>query len=452
MYPVKWLLTIAYNIFCYSFFAGPKQAGRRVPAKKTVLATLLVCSFLLISPKAAFACKSICTCEDTANRELRKIIANEHDKSREHVTEQFELHRSNFWIAYFFNRHLKPDLQRMTRELSAGAMQHSFAIGSFLDAQNQLEAQQLLQRKTAQAHKNYHPSTSMCTFGTLTGSLASAEAQSVITKTTLAKRSLLRQFNYEDSIHAPDSVTANLRNRMSLFRDRYCDPRGEGGEIAALCENENNAETRNKDVNYAQTIGTPLTLSIDFTAADAENSPRNQDGIDVLALSANLFAHTALPVIPSAFLQEESKQPILLDIRQMVAKRAVAENSIYNIVAAKAQNSESAAANTNFLHNIMRDFGLDDEADIRKILGNNPSYYAQMEVLTKKLYQHPSFYVNLYDKPANIDRKSAAMQAIALMQSMDRFKGQLRSEAVLSVILEEDLREEQINIQNRLGN
>ena len=82
---------------------------------------------------------------------------------------------------------------------------------------------------------------------------------------------------------------------------------------------------------------------------------------------------------------------------------------------------------------------------------NQISYYAQMEMLAKRLYQRPEFYTGLYDKPANVKRISAAMQSIKLMMDRDIFESQLRSEAIMSMILELKVAEEQQNIENALG-
>jgi hypothetical protein len=96
----------------------------------------------------------------------------------------------------------------------------------------------------------------------------------------------------------------------------------------------------------------------------------------------------------------------------------------------------------------MKELGITEQEEIEKILGKKPSYFAQMEVLTKKLYQNPVFYTELYDKPANVARKGAALQAIGLMQDRDLYNSLLRSEAVLSVLLETMLMKEQEKIVN----
>ncbi len=74
-----------------------------------------------------------------------------------------------------------------------------------------------------------------------------------------------------------------------------------------------------------------------------------------------------------------------------------------------------------------------------------------MEVLTKKLYQNPMFYSELYDKPANVERKTVAMQAIELMQRRDMYRSVLRSEATLSVMLETALIEQQEKLSNEIA-
>ena len=119
-------------------------------------------------------------------------------------------------------------------------------------------------------------------------------------------------------------------------------------------------------------------------------------------------------------------------MRSIIAKRGVAENSFNAIVGLK---SEGTAGSKEFLYALLKDLGI-PEIEIPKILGENPSYDTQMNILTKKIYQNPNFYTNLYDKPANVARKNVAMQAIGLMQKFDTFKSHLRSEASLSILLE----------------
>jgi len=408
------------------------------------------CAIISFSPKSALAatCNDNCACVEALNPVLRQQIEQQHEQNRDHITDEFEKHEDEFWVGYLYGRHLRPMLSRMTRELSASAMQQAFAVGSFLDAQNQLATQRLLHIKQAEAHKDYQPSASVCVFGTVAKTLATAEWNSRLTRTTLIKRSQERQLNYDNSISDPSGSFSNVINRMTQFKDRYCNPNAEGGEAGVICESADNEASRDKDIDYTGLVDIPLTLDINF---DNPEEGENQDGIDALALSANLFGHTSLPVVPKALMPMVDKQTLLLDMREVVAKRSVAESSLYSMLARKTAGSKQAEGNAQFMYNIMKEFGVQDDEDIAKILGERPSYYAQMEILTKKLYQNPSFYINLYDKPANVARKSAALRAVGLMQSMDRFNSQLRSEAILSLMLESDLRAEQSAVQNRIG-
>ena len=86
------------------------------------------------------------------------------------------------------------------------------------------------------------------------------------------------------------------------------------------------------------------------------------------------------------------------------------------------------------------------------ILGKNPSYDAQMEVLTKKIFQDSEFYIDTYDKPSNVARQEVAIQAIELMQKRDLYRSFLRSEIIASVMLETALLEEQDRIKNDVKN
>ena len=115
----------------------------------------------------------------------------------------------------------------------------------------------------------------------------------------------------------------------------------------------------------------------------------------------------------------------------------MAEHSFNTQIGLKTESNEGSLASLYpYLENIMKTVGLEGE-DVSKLMGSNrPSYDAQMELITKKLYQIPAFYTNLYDKPANVDRQKAAMEAIGLMQDFDTWQSYLRTEASLAVLLE----------------
>ena len=81
----------------------------------------------------------------------------------------------------------------------------------------------------------------------------------------------------------------------------------------------------------------------------------------------------------------------------------------------------------------------DDE--IYALIGENPSYYSQLEVLAKRIYENPDFYANLYDSPANISRKSVAMKAVEMMVDRALFESELRQEMIMSVLLTGELRQ-----------
>ena len=78
--------------------------------------------------------------------------------------------------------------------------------------------------------------------------------------------------------------------------------------------------------------------------------------------------------------------------------------------------------------------------EAREYLGEQPSYYAQLEVLAKKIYQNPDFFAGLYDSPANVARKGVAMKAIELMLDRAIYESQIRQEMLTSVLFSAKLR------------
>jgi hypothetical protein len=79
----------------------------------------------------------------------------------------------------------------------------------------------------------------------------------------------------------------------------------------------------------------------------------------------------------------------------------------------------------------------------RFVMESGVSYFGQMEALTKFIYQDPHFFIELQDKPANVERQQTSMKAIQLMQERDMFESLQRSELLLSTLLELYLVKEQ---------
>ena len=114
----------------------------------------------------------------------------------------------------------------------------------------------------------------------------------------------------------------------------------------------------------------------------------------------------------------------MTEIRSLQAIRNVAKNSFANLVGGHA-NMYTMGGTTD----------------------TGASYEDMMEDLTKKKYQDPAFYVNLYDNPENVMRQKSAIKAVQLMQGWDIVKALHRREMLLAMLLELKLRNEQKQIE-----
>ena len=379
---------------------------------------------------------------------VNQVNSNTDARARDimdHVTTEFQNHQT-WMIETYFKEHILPAMQLMAEQLTSVAMLQMEIVGSFFDAKHQLETQRLYQELAAQAHKDYSPSEGLCTIGTTMRSLAASDRNGDLTALVLAKHSIDRQLLNANS-NASEGPKEDLEGRVAQFRRVYCEKNDNNGDLEPVCDDSVTQERKNKDIDYSRTIASPLTLDLDFSNGGTPTA----DEEDILALSANLYAHDIFSQIPQAILEnKEGNQQVYLAARSIVAKRSVAENSFQAIAGMKARGATPDAQTAQYLEAVMAELGVSN-ADARRLIGENPSYYAQMEVLTKTLLQRPSFFVDLYDKPANVARKGVALQAIALMQDRDSFKSTLRSEAMLSIILELQLMRAQEKVQNEIN-
>jgi hypothetical protein len=420
---------------------------------------LLVLALLSIA-QPVWAC---CSCVGTVNatqavewpettRQLKDTLTTER------TTQQV-------WsVGVMWEDNLLPAMMMLANQLSATSLMQTMMIGTMIDAKHQMETQRTLQTIRAQAHKDYHPSAGMCEFGSTVKSLAASERKAELTAHVLAQRSQDRQLGNANSSAAPDP-DADQKNRLKQYKEKFCDPSDNNNGLKELCgTGASKPERMNKDIDYARTVDFPWTLEIDFTDTTLTDNEE-----EVLALASNLYGERVFPRVAAAKMKESTggqinaDQSDYIDMRAIIAKRSVAENSYNAITGMKASGT---AGSREYLEAVLKELGVTDAAvttdgvdALGRMLGHKsgsntkipPSYYAQMEVLTKKIYQNPDFYTNLYDKPANVERKTVAMQAIGLMQKFDYYKSILRTEANLSVLLELAVEDVQNDIENQLS-
>lgn len=397
---------------------------------------------------AQAACGDYCACETAFHSTLRALLAMESAMTAAYITAQFVAHREIFWGEWMWGYNIGNALMMWTNEISNAAMTEMFAIGAFFDAKHQLETQRLLQTKAVDAWRDYKPDVEMCTIGTAARGLGQTSRTGELTAYALSQQQIDRLTNVRNSSGASGGDTDN-EARIRLLKTRFCDARDGGGSMGlSVCNPATGVEGRNRDVDFNTTVMEPLTINVNL-ANGAVTGPEK----DLFGLSSNLYAHRIFPPFPDHLLNNERGQSYLLDQRAIAAKRSVALHSFGSIVGMKTAGSAASANNAQYIQAIYEQLGA-PQADADSLVGTNPSYYAQMEALTKSIYQKPGFYTNLYDAPANVERKSAAIRAVRLIQDMDKFNSVLRSEQSLSVLLElyiEDMQEDVINADGQVG-
>lgn len=339
-----------------------------------------------------------------------------------HMRSLDESLRTN-WITAFM---------KFSEQMSAVMMEQMVAVGAFLDAKLQLETQLLFQEKTAQAHKDYHPDMTMCRIGTNIRSLAASEdiadENARLLNMTMLRRGLLAESGA--TAEGPDT---DLAARLRQFKTVYCDPHDANGYLERICKLSEAGKGRaNKDINYTRTLEGRYTLDIDFT--DDKTTP---DEEDILALAKNLFNYYSFDRIPPDLLRQEYVIDDFLDMRSAMAIRGIAHNSFSHLVGQRAAGSGLSAP---FMRNFLLEMGVPEE-EVAGFIGEKPSYFAQMEVLTHKMFENPQFYVNLYTKPVNVERIGVSLQALKLMQDRDRYEASLRREMLISLLLELKIRD-----------
>lgn len=397
-------------------------------ANRTVQKLFISC-FVIIGlmgffayPKQAYACSTCAVYENALRQEIQR-----------HQTWM----NNQWWTA-----NVLPALRSVADENRNASLFETTMYGVFLDVQNHMTAQRAIQELSSDSLKNYTPSDTICKFGTLSRSLALSQSKGKANQLIMSRRSINRQLG-QAGISSAQGEEADRSARLVQFQKTYCDAKDFGGGMEKLCTGTIADTQLNLDINYTRAVDTKNSLNVDFT-----DTTSTDDEKSIMALANNLYAHRVFSRIDAGSLKKTGNidtQSTFLDQRAIVAKRSVAENSFNEIV---GQKSAGSTASKTYMLQVLESLGLDNAA-AEKYLGSAPSYDAQMEVLTKKIYQDPAFYASLMDSPANVNRQYAALQSFGLMQKRDIFETVSRSEILMSLLLEMEIAKYQDNIQNR---
>lgn len=413
---------------------------KRKPVLAALFLTLLTLAVAPGHPAMAQVCfKCPGDCDAAA-----EVLQSHHEKGEGDIIKNNQpynmvsrMDQHKFWtVDDFFYNYWLPKLMNMSAQLAAAAVDQMRLVGMLFDAKNLLETDRTVQELQVEANKDYQPSESFCWFGTNIRSLAETQNRGRFVQSSLGEMELSRQLGNYGVGSARDNE--DLKSRWMNFRSTYCDPKdnnwyGSGSGLDLACGSGGaDSKRRNNDIDYTRLIEQPRTLAVDFTKDEAGTLDPAEE--DVFALASNLYGHkTPLRRMAGLASKESGAQPFYLQLRSVMAKRAVAEASFNAIVGLKAQ-AETEGDTGRFMAAITRDAGL-DPADVREYLGEKPSTYAQLEVLSQRMFQDPDFFVTLYDKPANVKRKKAALNAIELMLDRYLYESELRQEMLLSVLL-----------------
>jgi len=409
-------------------------------------------------------------CASGPHATTRGRVSSEHNSTRNHFGFTFPIYMGigqlgsyQIWFkTHILEERLIPKFKMITEQMSVTMMQQVAAIGSFMDAQNQIETQHLYNRLKAQAHKDYHPSVGMCMFGTNVRSLAASQQEGAFTSSVMSQIFQDRQLGKVNS-NAAGGSSMDRRGRMTTFREKFCDRKDlnpiernskvDNEDVTGLfiCSSdprEGDKGTVNADIDFTRNIMLPRTVNINFS--DSVSNIKAADG-SYSEMSNYLYGHDVFDLKGRNAMASEGLDEYQ-DARAIIAKRSVAQNTFNSLIALKARGSGDNADGSGssedtgrYMKAILSELGVnkDDNANAyfagSNAMGSNyagMSYYAQMEILSKKIYQRPEFYTNLYDTPANVQRKSVAMKAIGLMLERDIYESHLRSEALLSMLLE----------------
>lgn len=386
-----------------------------------------------------------------------------HDSTQKHGDEEIKEHE-RLLVSDLFYGNIVPAMMMMTEQLSAMAYKQVEIIGAFFDAKERHEAHQGFLKAQAEIHKTYRPSVGMCEIGSAMKSMYATQVRQDWTKLMITKYTGNRQMLTVGTAAEEGNLT-EIPARLKQYRERYCDRGDFNKAVDKLCQNVQTTkkEVWNKDIDWARTISEHHTIPTKFDVVrDGDDYTNFKDTeTDIYALASNMYGNRLMASIPWKLVKskydngsgEIENNPVFdlyMGWRSLAAMRNVAVNSFAHNVALRSEGMREAIE---YQEALLKELGVNLEDDeLRKsLLGDNPSYLRQMEILTNIMTYNPDFYVNLYENTENVQRKRVALQAIGLIQKWEILESLWRSEMNASVAAEIRLREKQTDVQDRVN-
>lgn len=356
--------------------------------------------------------------------------------------QKFDTYRTSFIMNTFYTNTVEPDFKKFADEGRNAGLFRLATWGAFIDASVLSDTLKDLQFMSAQSVQSYTPSEQICKIGTLSSALASSEAKMDADRLVLGEAGLIKNLGRKSSISAAGYGQESTA-RLQGFVENFCDLQDNNNGMEGMCQVATPVTDlqQNRDVDYTRLMGNGVTINADLT-----NSNLTQDEASLFAISHFLYGHRQPSKrIGSGELNDSpGTQNLYSEYRSVAARRAAAQNS-YNTQA--AMKMAGSGGSDTYMKNVLSYIGV-SAADADVFLGAKTSadgavkssYNAQMNLLTKQIYQDPNFYANLMDSRANVKRTSAALQGIGLMQQRDTYKSMARSEMLTALLVELEAR------------
>jgi hypothetical protein len=365
----------------------------------------------------------------------------------------FDIYRGNFIMSSFYTGTVSPTFQRFADGFRNGELFKAATFGTFMDASTLVDTQRDVQVLSTKTLQNYTPSEQICRFGTLSRSLSASEARVDANKLVLSEVGLSRNLGTMSNIASAGRGLDN-ESRIRMFVEKFCDLNDSNSGLTEICQIATPVAdlNHNRDVDFNRTLDDKLTINADFT-----NATWTQEESNTIGLAHYLYGHRqpAKRISYSELNESSGTAGLYSEYRSVTARRAAAQNSYNTLAAMKAAGS---GASDDYMRAVLTQLGL-PTADANRYLqaqnstdpAVNASYYAQMDILAKKLYQDPAFFAGLMDSKTNVRRTSAAIQGVGLMQGRDMYRSMERSEMLLGLLVQLEARKMAANNRKPKG-
>lgn len=333
------------------------------------------------------------------------------------------------------------DLQDMTRQATKSSQSQVSDLSALTDNSRQYKIETHRRARKADTENNLRPSNRVCEMATLSSNIQSSEEISEATQAA-ASQDLFSKMNNRPGTITGDGEYESLKRHITEMCDNgQLDPSTNGVSGLKTCPEGMGDQNYSANTDAYARLVAPKTIPANLSDTDVTAGDKN-----TMALLSNLTVIT-LPESGKEEFNTQAGFSANTRLDSVRAKQSLVYKAVTDYAAEKSMGPGGPAAAG------MKKMYLDNgvaPADVESYVGNNPSKYAQEDVLMNKSFLDAKSIADTQETHENVLRNRAVTRNMVTKNDLQILERMEMQEMLLAAILTDMVEKEMEYVTDKI--